>query len=238
MSGHSKWSTIKHKKAKLDAARGKVFTKVVKEITVAAREGGGDPEGNARLRTVLDKAKACNMPQDNIARAIKKGTGELEGAHYEAVTYEGYGPAGTAVMVEALTDNRNRTAADLRHVFTKNHGNMAEGGAVAWMFEHKGVVRATGSINEDELLEKLLDYDIDDISSYDGIVTVSCAIKDLYAVKKVVEDAGLKVDDAQIEWLAKTPMHLDHKDEEEKVFKFLEALEDNDDVQNVYSNIG
>ena len=237
MSGHSKWSTIKHKKAKEDSKRGKVFTKLIKEISVAAREGGGDIEGNPKLRTLVDKAKAVNMPHDNITRAIKKATGELGGVAYEAIMYEGYGPLGTAVMVETLTDNKKRTVADLRHAFVKNGGNLAEGGAVAWMFEHKGVVRATGSLSEDQLMEKLLDYDVNDISLHDGIFTVTCSLHDLEHVKHVMTVAGMHLEDAKVEWVAKSPMSLSEEEQEEKVFKFLEDLQDLDDVRDVYSNL-
>ena len=165
MSGHSKWSTIKHKKAKSDAKRGKVFTKLIREITVAAKEGGGDPVGNARLRLVIEKAKEANMPQDNIIRAIKKGTGELEGVSYEPATYEGYGPQGVAVIVETLSDNKKRTVSDVRHLFSKLGGTLGESGSVAWMFEHRGVVRvACNGLTEDDILEKMLDYAIDDVA--------------------------------------------------------------------------
>jgi YebC/PmpR family DNA-binding regulatory protein len=239
MSGHSKWSTIKHKKAKEDAKRGKVFTKLIREITVAAREGGGDPTRNARLRLILDKAKNENMPSDNVARAIKKGTGELGGgAAYESHTYEGYGPNGIAVMIEVLTDNKNRTVSDLRHQFTKFGGALSEGGAVAWMFEHKGVIRAIGTISEDDLLEKLLAYDIDDVRLDDGLFSVVCKMHDLDKVKKAVEQCGLKVESAQLEWVAKEPVSLQEKGKEEAVYKFLEALDDLDDTQNVYANLG
>lgn len=239
MSGHSKWATIKHKKAKEDSKRGKVFTKLVREITVAAREGGGDPNGNARLRLILEKAKAMNMPADNVSRAIKKGTGELgDGALYESFTYEGYGPHGVAVMIETLSDNKNRTVADLRHICTKYHGSLAESGAVAWMFEHKGVVRAMGSMSEDDLIEKLLDYDVDDASSSDGMVTVACKTHDMDKIKKALETNGLKIESAQLEWVAKTPLAIADQEAEDSVCKFLEMLDDMDDVQNVYANLG
>ncbi len=239
MSGHSKWATIKHKKAKEDSKRGKVFTKLVREITVAAREGGGDLAGNPRLRLILEKAKEVNMPLENITRAIKKGTGELgDGAMYEAFTYEGYGPYGTAVMVETLSDNKNRTVSDLRHQFTKAGGNLAEGGAVAWMFEHKGVVRAHGSMTEDELLEKFMDVNLDDAESHDGVVTLTSKIPELDAVKKAAQAVGLKIETAQLEWVAKTPVQVEDQEKEEAIFKFLEALDDLDDVQHVYANLG
>ena len=239
MSGHSKWSTIKHKKAALDSKRGKSWTKIIREITVAARESGGDINSNAKLRLVVDKAKAANMPQDNITRAIKKGTGELAGGEtYEASTYEGYGPHGVAIMIEVLSDNKNRTVSSLRHIFTKMGGAMAENGAVAWMFEHKGVIRATCNLTEDELIEKLLDYDIDDISLDDGMSSIICKKQNLDPVKKAIEGLGLKVEAAQLEWVAKSPIDVDDKNKEESLIKFLEAVEELDDVQNVYANIG
>jgi len=238
MSGHSKWSTIKHKKAALDAKKGKAFTKIIREITVAAREGGGDLLGNSKLRLIVDKAKSVNMPQENINRAIKKGTGELAGGEtYEAATYEGYGPHGIAVMVEVLSDNKNRTVSALRHLFTKVNGSMAANGAVAWMFEHKGVIRATGNFSEDTVIEKLLDYNVDDVTLSDGIFSIECKRQDLDAVRKAVEDMGLKVESAGLEWVAKTPVSVD-KHSEEAVIKFLEEIEDLDDVQNVYANMG
>lgn len=238
MAGHSKWKTIKHKKEKQDSARGKIFTKVVREIMVAAKEGGGDPTANARLRLVLEKAKSVNMPQDNIVRAIKKGCGELEGVNYESFTYEGYGPHGTAVMVETLSDNKNRTVSDLRHVFSKANGNLAESGTVAWMFEHKGVIRAESSLSEDEIIEKLLDYNIDDVSIDEDLVTVTCPVHDFDKIKKAVENIGLKVESAAIEWVAKNQITLDNGEHEEAVMNFLDKLEDLDDVQNVYANLG
>lgn len=237
MSGHSKWATIKHKKAKEDAKRGKVFTKLVREITVAAREGGPDPDGNPRLRLILEKAKGVNMPADNIQRAIKKGAGGADGENYQPHTYEGYGLYGTAVMIETLSDNKNRTVADLRHVLSKMGGNLAEGGAVAWMFEHKGVVRGSTTLSEDELLEKMLDVDIDDLAKHEEAVTITCKISDLESVKKAAEAAGIKIEGAQIEWVAKSPVSVDDAAQEEQVIKLLEGLEDLDDVQNVYINL-
>lgn len=238
MSGHSKWSTIKHKKAKEDSKRGKIFTKIIREMTVAAKEGGGDINGNARLRLVVEKAKGVNMPQDNITRAIKKGCGELDGgAQYEATTYEGYAPHGVAIMVDVLTDNKNRTVSDVRHLFTKAGGNMAENGAVGWMFERKGVIHATGKLSEDELLEKLLDYTIDDIQCEEGMCSITCPIPELETVKKALEALGCGIESAQLEWVAKTTTSLDNEEHEEVVYKLLEALEDLDDVQNVFANL-
>lgn len=236
MSGHSKWSTIKHKKGKLDAQRGKIFTKFSREITVAAREGGGDPAGNSNLRRILDDAKAVNMPNENITRAIKKGTGEIEGAHYEAQNYEGYGPCGVAVIIETLSDNKNRTVADLRHVFSKAGGNLAEGGAVAWMFDHRGVLRFDTKLSEDALLEGLLDYSIDDITVSDGHAMVTCALHDLDVVKKAIQDMKQTVESAKPEWVANNSVTVDDTNME-AVCKFLDTLDDLDDVQNVYANI-
>jgi YebC/PmpR family DNA-binding regulatory protein len=237
MSGHSKWSTIKHKKAKEDAKRGKIFTRIIKEITVAARDGGGDPGTNARLRMAVEKAKAANMPADNITRAIKRGTGELEGVNYEEAMYEGYGPHGVAVIVETLSDNKKRTVASVRHLFSKLGGNLGESGSVAWMFMHKGVVKfSANNLSEDEILEKLLDYNVEDVVLIDNIASAVCAIGDLESVKKGVESLGAKVEAADIEWVSKDKVELGQA-EEEKVYKFLEALEELDDVQNVYANI-
>lgn len=238
MAGHSKWANIKHKKAREDASRGKAFTKISKEITVCAKESGGDPAGNPRLRTLLDKARHLNMPLDNIKRAIQKGTGELPGLHYEAMRYEGYGPSGVAVIVEVLTDNKNRAVAEIRHAFSRKGGNVAENGAVSWMFEKKGVIKAIGgSLSQDDLLEKLIDYDIDNIEKEDDLVVITCAILALEDVKKAVTDMGLKIDNAEIEYVAKTKAEVAPADEE-KVFEFLSAIEDLDDVQNLYSNVG
>lgn len=238
MSGHSKWSTIKHKKAKEDAKKGKVFTKLIREITVAAREGGADPNGNAKLRLIIDKAKAVNMPQDNMTRAIQKGSGDLKGACYEACTYEGYGPHGVALMVETLSDNKNRTVSDLRHNFSKMGGSLAESGSVSWMFEHKGVIRfSPNGLNEDAIIEKMLEYPVQDLSIHDNICSVTCDSRDLDKVKKGVESQGFKVESVAIEWIAKNFVEVDNNEHEEKILKLLEMLEDMDDVQNVYVNM-
>lgn len=236
MAGHSKWANIKHKKAKEDAKRGKVFTKLLKEITVVAREGGGDPEANPRLRSLVDKAKAANMPQENLTRAIKKATGELGGVNYEKITYEGHGPHGTAVIVEALTDNKNRTVADVRHIFTKFGGNLGAQGSVAWMFDHKGVVITSGHKSEDELYDILLNYNIDDISFDDGHYTITSEISDIEFIKQALEAADMKIESAEIQWVPKTPMELD-EESMEKVVNFLEMLQDLDDVQDVFANL-
>lgn len=238
MAGHSKWKQIKHKKALLDSKRGKAFTKLIKEITIAARSGGGDPAGNPRLRLLLEKAKEINMPQENSVRAIKKGTGELPGQAYESITYEGYGPAHIAVIVDVLTDNKNKAIAEIRHAFSRNGGHIAESGAVSWMFEKLGVINARNNgQTEDSLMEALLDYNIRDIKVDDELITVTTEPKDLDAVKQAVIKLGLKVDEAELEWVAKNTTEVAEGEQEEKALGFLQALEDLDDVQNVYTNM-
>ena len=238
MAGHSKWANIKHRKASQDAKRGKTFTKLNKEITVAALAGGGDPDCNPRLRTLLDKARQVNMPQENTSRAIKKGTGELPGVHYEAHTYEGHGPSGSAIMVEVLTDNKNRCVADLRANFSRRGGNLSEGGSVSWMFDHKGVIRIkTEGLTEDDLLEALIDFDIEDISVDGDHAAIFTNMKDLDTVRKAISEKGLPIENAELEWVAKDSVELDEK-AAGKVFDFLEFIEDMDDVQNVYTNVG
>lgn len=238
MSGHNKWSQIKHKKAIVDAKKGKAFTKLIKEITLAARDGGGEPAHNAKLRTLLEKARGINMPIENAVRAVKKGTGELPGVNYEAHSYEGYGPGGIAIYVEALTDNKNRTVAEIRHAFSKHGGNLSEGGSVNWMFQHLGVVKAeAGNFSEDFLLEKLLDFDITSLELSDGLFFIHCNPKELDAVRKAVDELGLKVQDAELEWIAQTPLELD-PETEAKAVELLSVIEDLEDVQNVYTNLG
>jgi len=236
MSGHSKWANIKHKKAKEDAKRGQTFTKIIKEITVCAKSGG-IPENNPQLRQLIEKAKEANMPAENIIRAVKKGTGELPGVSYEAITYEGYGPGGTALIIEALTDNKNRTVADLRHIFGRHNGNLAETGSVNWMFEKLGVIRGNANgKTEDDFFEALLDFDIQDIEVDDNFVTITTAMASLQEVKEAVKNLGIKVEHAELEWVAKNNLEV-NEETEEKAFALFEALEDNDDVQNVYSNL-
>lgn len=236
MAGHSKWANIKHKKAKEDASRGKAFTKLSKDITVCAKEGG-DVHGNPRLRTLIEKARHINMPLDNIKRAVQKGTGELQGGTLEYHSYEGYGPASVAVIVEMLTENKNRAIAELRHAFSRKGGTIGESGCVQWMFKKKGVVKATGSLSEDALLEALINYDIDDISKHEDFCTIVCDIKDLEDVKQTVAASNMKVESAEIEWVAKDKIEVAPEDEE-KVMEFLSAIDELDDVQNVYSNAG
>ncbi|MFH0800588.1 MAG: YebC/PmpR family DNA-binding transcriptional regulator [Pseudomonadota bacterium] len=235
MSGHSKWSTIKHKKGAADAKRGKIFSKLIKEITIAARIGGGDPGGNPRLRTVLDKAGAANMPKDNVERAIKKGTGELEGIQYEEVTYEGYGPAGVAVMVDALTDNRNRTVAELRHIFEKSGGNLGAAGCVGWMFTKRGVLTFDKSVGEEALMNTALEAGAEDIGEEEGIFTVTTDPASYDAVKSACDGKGLKYIEASLSMVPQNTVKLDHS-AAEKMLKLMDALEDHDDVQNVYAN--
>lgn len=236
MSGHSKWATIKRKKAVLDAKRGKIFTKLIKEITIAARAGGGDPAGNPRLRLAIDNAKAQNMPQDNIDRAIKKATGELEGVTYHELTYEGYGPAGVAVLVEVATDNKNRTVAEVRHIFSKNNGSLGETGSVAWMFDRKGVISmpADGK-SEDDVMEIVLDAGVDDISLDEGYFEVQTPVETFETVRKLLVEKSFKVENANLQWIAKNTIEVKGEDAE-KVMRLIESLEDIDDVQNVYSN--
>lgn len=239
MSGHSKWSTIKRKKGAIDAARGKVFTKIIKEITVAAKIGGGDVDANPRLRLAVQSAKSNNMPADNITRAIKKGTGELEGVNYEEITYEGYGPGGSALIVESLTDNRNRTVAELRHLFSKNGGNLAESGAVSWNFERKGVITVLkGTYTEDDLMNVILDAGADDLKDEEEFFEVTTALESFESVRKAIEGSnlpGIKIDNASLQYVPKTTTRLEGKEAEQTV-KLISAVEDNDDVQNVYTN--
>jgi len=236
MAGHSKWANIKHKKAKEDSKRSKVFTKIIKEITMTAREHGGNPDMNPRLRLLMEKAKEANMPIENTMRAIKKGTGELPGASYEEYTYEGYGPNGIAVMVDAITDNKNRTVAEFRRLFSENGGTLGETGTVAWMFEKLGVVNAIGKTTEDLLLEHLIDYDIKDIQIDGENITVYCDIKSLEAIKNSLEKASLKIESSALEWVAKNSMELP-ENKAEKALDFLSTLQDHDDVENVYTNL-
>ncbi len=237
MAGHSKWKTIKHKKAAQDAKRGKAFTKLIKEITIVARDGGGDVTANPRLRMLLEKAREINMPQENITRAIKKGTGELPGQSLEAINYEGYGPGGIAIVVEALTDNKNRTVSDMRHLFSREGGTLAESGSVSWMFERKGVITfKSDTKTEDDLLELLLDYEISDIKKDEQLFMIYCDPKETDTIKQVLEQDGIKVDQAELEWVAKNSVELDENNTT-KAIEFLEQLDDHDDVQHVYTNL-
>ncbi|MBN1364041.1 MAG: YebC/PmpR family DNA-binding transcriptional regulator [Syntrophaceae bacterium] len=237
MSGHSKWSTIKRKKGAIDAKRGKIFTKIIKEITLAAKLGGGDIEGNARLRQAILLAKEENMPKDNIERAIKKGIGGGEGAaNYEEVTYEGYGPGGAAVLVEIMTDKKNRTVAEIRHIFSKHGGNLGENGCVAWMFSKKGsIVIDKKAIDEDTLMELALEAGAEDVKSEDGEYEVITDPASFEVVKKVLDAKGIKHLQARISMIPSNTVKLE-ANKAEQMLKMMEKLEDNDDVQNVYSN--
>ncbi len=236
MSGHSKWSTIKHKKGAADAKRGKIFTKLIKEITVAARMGGGDPEANPRLRHALNTARAQNMPKDTSERAIKKGTGELEGVNYEEILYEGYGPAGVAVLVECLTDNRNRTIAEVRNIFGKAGGNVGTDGCVAWMFDKKGLISVSKEdSDEDTLMEVALDAGAEDIVEESDSFEIITAPADFDAVKDAVDEAQIKYMVAEITMLPQNMTKVDGK-EAEQMIRFMEALDDSDDVQKFYTN--
>ncbi|MBV6496636.1 MAG: YebC/PmpR family DNA-binding transcriptional regulator [Acidobacteria bacterium ACB1] len=237
MSGHSKWHTIKHKKGALDAKRGKIFTKLIKEITVAARTGGsGDVDSNARLRKVVNDAKGQNMPNDTIERAIKRGTGELEGVSYEEVMYEGYGPNGVAVMVEGLTDNRNRTVAEIRHIFSKNGGNMGESGSVAWMFDKKGyIVVDKAAKSEDELFEIAIEAGADDMQDDGDVFEIFTAPENFDAVHDAIKAAGIEPQAAEISQIPQNYIKLEGGDAKQ-MMKLYDALDDNDDVQKVYAN--
>lgn len=239
MSGHSKWANIKHKKGKADAARGKITTKIGREITIAVQMGGPDPTGNMRLKLALSKAKANNIPKDNIQRAIKKGQGAAEGGNYEEITYEGYGPAGVAVMVSALTNNRNRTAADVRHVFSKSGGNMGETGCVNWMFKRKGVfsidVEENEGLTEDDLMMIALDAGAEDVKSEECAFEIITQPEDFDAVEKALADNNVEVAMAEITMIPDTMAELDEEGVA-KVQKMLDLLDDLDDVQDVYTN--
>jgi len=236
MSGHSKWATIKRKKAATDSARGKVFTKIIKEITISARDGGGDPDANPRLRLAISTAKGNNMPQDNITRAIKKGTGELEGVKYEELTYEAYAPNGIAMIIESVTDNKNRTVAELRHSISKANGNLGESGSVIWMFERKGVVYVEkDNVKEDDLMEIILDAGADDLKTEGEYYEVVSSVENFEKVRKAIEEKFYKIESASLQFIAKDLLPVTGKSVDE-VIRCIEAVEDNDDVQNVYTN--
>ena len=236
MSGHSKWSSIKHKKGATDAKRGKIFTKLIKEITVVARTGGGDPDANPRLRTAIAAAKSENMPKDNIERAIKKGTGELEGVNYEESTYEGYGPGGAAVFIESVTDNKNRAVADIRHIFSKNGGNLGENGCVAWMFDKKGYIAIEKkAVDEDSLMETAIEAGAEDVREDNGSFEIITEPDDFESVKTAIDKAAIPYIDAEVTMLPQSTTNLEGKRALQMV-KLMEALEDCDDVQKVYTN--
>jgi YebC/PmpR family DNA-binding regulatory protein len=236
MSGHSKWSTIKHKKGAADAKRGRIFTRLIKEITVAARMGGGDANTNPRLRSAIQAAKGENLPKDKLERAIKKGTGEIEGVNYEEIVYEGYGPGGAAVLVESLTDNKNRAVADIRHIFNKCAGNLGENGCVAWMFDKKGyIVVDQGAVDEDTLMEAALEAGAEDIREDNGNFEVITDPGDFEAVKSAVDGAEIPVVVAEVTMLPQSTANLQGK-EAEQMLRLMEMLDDCDDVQKVYTN--
>ena len=236
MSGHSKWSSIKHKKGAADAKRGKIFTKIIKEITVATRIGGGDPDGNPRLRTAIMGAKSKNMPVDNITRAIKKGTGELEGIQYEEHTYEGYGPGGAAIFLEAMTDNKNRTVSEIRAALGKAGGNLGENGCVGWMFEKKGLITVKAEAkSEDELMELAIDAGADDLQTVDEQYEITTAVENFEAVRKALEDAGVAMELAEITRIPQNTVSIDEK-KGKALLKLMDILDDHDDIQKAYSN--
>jgi YebC/PmpR family DNA-binding regulatory protein len=236
MSGHSKWATIKHKKGAADKARGKLFAKLARQIEVAARDGGGDPNSNATLRTMVLKAKGAQMTNDAIDRAIKRGTGESDGAVYEAITYEGYAPGGVALLIDVLTDNRNRTGAEVRNIFSKLGGSMAEPGAVGWQFSRRGVILVSGAASEDDVMLAALDAGADDITDEAGTWRVLSDPSRVYDVKAALEAAGLEVQSAESTMISSTSIEVTDPAEARKVLRIMDALEDNDDVQDVYAN--
>lgn len=236
MSGHSKWATIKHKKAATDAKRGKIFTTIIKEITIAAREGGGDPESNPRLRQAIANAKSANMPSDNIIRAIKKGMGELPGVNYEETIYEGYGPAGVAIMMACLTDNKKRTVANIRHLITKYGGNLGENGSVSWMFDKKGqITLKANSVDEEKVFEVALEVGAEDFEVDGDFIIISTDPSDIMSVLDALEEKGYEVESANIDMVPKNLQNVD-SDKEQSVITLLEALEDHDDIKAVFTN--
>jgi YebC/PmpR family DNA-binding regulatory protein len=238
LSGHSKWSSIKHKKGAADAKRGKLFSKLARSIIVAAKEGGGDPANNLALQNAIEKARSYSMPKDNIERAIAKGAGEgTDGSAFESIVYEGYGPEGVAVLAEALTDNRNRTASEVRHIFAKFGGNLGTTGAVAWQFERRGVVLvASDGVDEDELFLAAADAGAEDLEQDAGVFQVTSAPESLAAVRGAIEAAGFTVESAELSMLPKTTVAVDDESKAKQLIRLIDALEDNDDVQDVYAN--
>jgi YebC/PmpR family DNA-binding regulatory protein len=236
MSGHSKWATIKHKKGATDAKRGRIFTRLIREISIASKSGGGDPDGNPRLRTAILAAKAENMPADNIKRAIQRGTGELEGLSYEEITYEGYGPGGVAIIVDVLTDNKNRAVSEIRHAFSKNGGNLGAEGAVSWMFTKKGVIAIDkDAASEDKLLEIVLESGAEDLNDEGTHWEILCDPKDFEAVTEALKAAKIKPESAEVTKIASTYTKLEGA-QANAMIRLLEVIEDLDDTQNVYSN--
>jgi YebC/PmpR family DNA-binding regulatory protein len=236
MSGHSKWATIKHKKGAADKARGKLFAKLIRQVEVAAREGGGDPDSNPTLRTMFQKARDNSVPLDTIERAIKRGTGELEGVTYESITYEGYAPNGVALLIEVLTDNRNRTGSDIRTILSRNGGSLAEPGAVAWQFERRGVIIVPGSVGEDDLMEVALENGVDDIVDEGGSWRVTSGPSELNDLRAALDDAGIPVDSSEVSMVSSTVVPLADESAANSVLKVLDLLDDHDDVQAVHAN--
>ncbi len=236
MSGHSKWATTKHRKGAKDSARAKVFAKLIRQVEVAAREGGGDPASNASLRTMFQKAREASVPIDTIERAIKRGTGELEGVRYEPISYEGYAPGGVAVIVETLTDNRNRTSAEIKHVFSKNGGTIAEPGAVSWQFDRKGLLEVQGPLDEDQLLEWVLDAGGENFDAQGQNFVVTTEPHDVGIMRDALESHGLKVLSADLTLVPQNVIEVDEESEAKKILRLMDAIDDHDDVQNVYAN--
>lgn len=238
MSGHSKWANIKRQKAKVDERKGKVFSRLSKEIIAAARAGGGNPDGNMRLKTAIEKAKEANLPAENIKRAILKGTGELGGANYEELVYEGYGPGGTAVMLEIMTDNRNRTAGEIRYIFSRNGGNLGETGCVSWMFEKKGVItveKAANKVSEEDLMMIAIEAGAEDLKDEGDVFEITTGPEEIEAVKAALAGVGISVESAEATMVPKNTVELTGEDAE-KMLKLMDALEEHDDVSNVYAN--
>ncbi|HJM26853.1 MAG: YebC/PmpR family DNA-binding transcriptional regulator [Acidimicrobiales bacterium] len=236
MSGHSKWATIKHKKGAADQKRAKLFAKLIKQVEVAARQGGGDPDANATLRTMYQKARDSSVPLDTIERAVKRGTGELEGVNYESITYEGYAPHGVALYVETLTDNRNRTGSEVRSLLTKNGGSLAEPGSVAWQFERKGVVLLAGSVDEDEIMMATLDAGAEDLADDGGTWRLTCEPTDLPTVRAALEDGEVPFESADVTMVPTSTVAVDTVEAAKAVLRLLDLLDDNDDVQDVFAN--
>jgi YebC/PmpR family DNA-binding regulatory protein len=236
MSGHSKWATTKHRKGAKDSARAKVFAKLIRQVEVAAREGGGDPATNASLRTMFQKAREASVPIDTIERAIKRGTGELEGVRYESISYEGYAPHGVAIIIETLTDNRNRTSAEIRHVLSKNGGNIAEPGAVSWQFDRKGVIEVKGPLDEDQLLEWVLEAGAENFAAQGDNFIVTTDSTDVGTVRDALEGFGLSILSADLTLVPQNVIPVENESEAKKVLRLMDAIDDHDDVQNVYAN--
>ena len=236
MSGHSKWATTKYRKGAQDSARAKVFAKIIRQVEVAAREGGSDMTANASLRTMYSKARDASVPIDTIERAIKRGSGELEGVRYESINYEGYAPDGVAVIVDCLSDNRNRTGAEIRNLFNKNGGSMAEPGAVSWQFERKGLISLPRDLDEDQIMEAAMDVGAEDLSDEDDHWLVTCSPTDLVAVRDALERAGLTPSSSDLSMVPTSTIEVKDEGEAKKVLRLIEALDDHDDVQNVYAN--